>query len=1081
MAFLYKISIIIVVNNNVNLLLDNLNSLINQSIEFQYLELILIGDADLDWENIDQVSKKFDNIYTYKIKDNLNYKNIALKYATAQYIMFLDLNEVLFYDSCESLYDIINENNCDVVSGNFVHNFDHDFFKNSWEGIPLKNGFIEIKNISENPNILGLPPVLGTKIFNKDFLIENNLKFKNDNSIENLIFITESLLNANKIMYFNKPLLKYESLNEFAEIFNENYSILKIIQDLESFYIELSEFHYSYLILRYTEQIFEYVFSNDFSSKYLYEICFKIHFLVEKYVSNNFEPKKELKLLFKLISMKKYDLSVNLINTITEKFNFDNSIIKSKDILFLFYGCDYDVGGLAKAVFNRANLLSNNGYKIKLINVDPYTENFIGENYNNMSSIELNFRRLGFIGENVEFYNILEYFKEKNTVQNQNNFKPIINLSKNIQINEKYIIQKISEQHDLKIFNYYNLSDFNEDELNIVNMLFKEPTPSVDEMNLNQILHKKIIRTEYYVDNCLFIKNIKDLNGHTQSEYLYSTSGFNFLKIEKKGSNMEYKLYSIDSASEIIFNKYTEFWDYFINEACLNCTEKPFLINDCSGHIPSFNNVSSQIAYKIANIHSNPYLEPTYCYGSPMRIISPLECPNELDALVTLTESQKIDFIKEFNIDNIFAIPNLIELEDISNLDMKELETDTNKISIFARISPEKNIEDLVKAFKLVVEKHPQANLNIYGRVHTVGEKMAYKNLKNLIKDLKIENNIIFKGHVNNVYEEMRTSLVTVLVSHIEGLGMVIIESMANRTPVISYDTKYGPGDIINNAVDGFLVEKYNIDQLANKINYCLDNPEKIISMGFKSQKNIFENFALDKIYNCWINVFKEAYFNSIFNDFYKIHGGNYYLNENIKLNKILHETEISLDNSLENIKVLDNEIAVSKAKCDKQKLLLAEQNDKINSLNIEIGATSAKNDKQKLLLTQQNKDVNIQIDEFEDIISDLNSTNEYYRLKNSFKKRALLFLPYLYIIYKHRNIIENLKFYRKISNNDWFNIGFYLNTNSDLSRKKWCKLLTPEAHYTCHGYDENRLPNPNFKNDLSKKEIIKKLGDNNV
>lgn len=48
-----------------------------------------------------------------------------------------------------------------------------------------------------------------------------------------------------------------------------------------------------------------------------------------------------------------------------------------------------------------------------------------------------------------------------------------------------------------------------------------------------------------------------------------------------------------------------------------------------------------------------------------------------------------------------------------------------------------------------------------------------------------------------------------------------------------------------------------------------------------------------------------------------------------------------------------------------------------------------------------------------------------------------------------------NIKFFRNINDNDWFDIGYYLNENQDLNKEKWYKLLTPETHYSCFGHDE--------------------------
>lgn len=85
--------------------------------------------------------------------------------------------------------------------------------------------------------------------------------------------------------------------------------------------------------------------------------------------------------------------------------------------------------------------------------------------------------------------------------------------------------------------------------------------------------------------------------------------------------------------------------------------------------------------------------------------------------------------------------------------------------------------------------------------------------------------------------------------------------------------------------------------------------------------------------------------------------------------------------------------------------------------------------------------------------------------------------LPYIYILLKSKqNILLNIKLYRLLLNNEWFDIGYYLSSYPDVNTSKWCTYLTPQTHYVCFGFDEKRLPHGNYKNNLSKKEIIKKL-----
>ena len=69
-----------------------------------------------------------------------------------------------------------------------------------------------------------------------------------------------------------------------------------------------------------------------------------------------------------------------------------------------------------------------------------------------------------------------------------------------------------------------------------------------------------------------------------------------------------------------------------------------------------------------------------------------------------------------------------------------------------------------------------------------------------------------------------------------------------------------------------------------------------------------------------------------------------------------------------------------------------------------------------------------------------------------------------------------NRKLYNCLKNSNWFNIGYYLKNNKDISRFKWVKLLSPELHYVCHGFDEKRRPNDETDVHYSKQELIEKL-----
>ena len=98
------------------------------------------------------------------------------------------------------------------------------------------------------------------------------------------------------------------------------------------------------------------------------------------------------------------------------------------------------------------------------------------------------------------------------------------------------------------------------------------------------------------------------------------------------------------------------------------------------------------------------------------------------------------------------------------------------------------------------------------------------------------------------------------------------------------------------------------------------------------------------------------------------------------------------------------------------------------------------------------------------------------YLKNNDLTKKILSPLAYVYLIFKSnlKEIALNIKLYNALKNSNCFDIGFYLNNNPDLMDSKWCKYFSPELHYICNGFDEQRKFNKKYFNRNSKKELLK-------
>ena len=215
---LYKISIIIPVYN-VEKYLDNcFNSILNQTFGFENLEVIFVDDCSTDNSPniIKSFSDKYENVKLIQLEENSGYagrpRNVGIKSASSDYIMFLDPDDEFLKNACEILYGEITNNDVSFVSGNFIQ-----FQDGTNRNIVWKNYFskdistdrIFIKDIDENLEIFKLPPSVWTKIFKKDFLDKNNIWFPEKVPGQDLTFVSESIFKAKGILYVDKPVTRY--------------------------------------------------------------------------------------------------------------------------------------------------------------------------------------------------------------------------------------------------------------------------------------------------------------------------------------------------------------------------------------------------------------------------------------------------------------------------------------------------------------------------------------------------------------------------------------------------------------------------------------------------------------------------------------------------------------------------------------------------------------------------------------------------------------------------------------------------------------------------------------------------------
>ncbi|CAA9200804.1 glycosyltransferase [Flavobacterium collinsii] len=211
------------------------------------------------------------------------------------------------------------------------------------------------------------------------------------------------------------------------------------------------------------------------------------------------------------------------------------------------------------------------------------------------------------------------------------------------------------------------------------------------------------------------------------------------------------------------------------------------------------------------------------------------------EALLQRKISKKVDYIY-----------NPVNLESINVLKDDSIEEiNTDYILAVGRLNGIKQFDQLIIAYSKSILPKEGVKLII------IGTGTEEENYKVLCSQLGLENLVEFKGFLKNPFPYYKNAYCTVLCSRNEGFPNVLIESLACRTPVISFDCYTGPSEIIINGHNGLLVEDQNFGKLMESMNHLFTDKESYFNCKENALASV-EQFSLDKIGHEWLDYFKE-------------------------------------------------------------------------------------------------------------------------------------------------------------------------------------------------------------------------------
>lgn len=313
-------------------------------------------------------------------------------------------------------------------------------------------------------------------------------------------------------------------------------------------------------------------------------------------------------------------------------------------------------------------------------------------------------------------------------------------------------------------------------------------------------------------------------------------------KSEYIGNNISY-LFGIDSNKP----KYFRLFDYFVS-GYLSLRQ---LFRNCKyDYVVSFGQHSYYILLSLRRIfgfklvlseRNDPYAV------KPFIAFLRKQFYKHADRIVFQTIGAKA-FYTNCDREKTNIIPNPIEIPE-AKWDIKK--TTPSIINVGRLDIKQKRQDVLIKAFRQVVEKYPEAILEL------CGDGQDRVQLEDLSEKLGIRDRVIFHGKVTNVQDYLLKARVFVFTSDYEGIPNALMEAMALGMPVIS--TKCSPGGaelLIDSGINGFLVERGDVCGLVDKIIKIISDYNQAVNIGNKARISMAA-YNTEEIIEKWKKCFK--------------------------------------------------------------------------------------------------------------------------------------------------------------------------------------------------------------------------------
>lgn len=253
---------------------------------------------------------------------------------------------------------------------------------------------------------------------------------------------------------------------------------------------------------------------------------------------------------------------------------------------------------------------------------------------------------------------------------------------------------------------------------------------------------------------------------------------------------------------------------------------------------------------KILELHFNRYFRLQYGRKGLTGLIDRYRSRKDeriarkFDSFVVLTEEDKAYW---GNMPNISVIPNAALPMPLKS------DCTAKRVIAVGRLDYQKGFDRLINVWELVKKNSASEGwrLDIFGQ----GEWLDM--LEEMIQSKGLSDSTKINVPTDEIAKEYAVSSILAMTSHYEGFPMVMIEAMSAGLPVVTFDYKCGPRDIISDGIDGLIVPDGDLNAFATALLGLMADDNRRKQMG-SAATMVIDRYSEERVMLQWTSLFEK-------------------------------------------------------------------------------------------------------------------------------------------------------------------------------------------------------------------------------